>query len=148
MFLDRSAAGGRFPVQASVLARVGAILLGAGPGLLILTFLAAFHFGPQALGPHTSAASFYPVSERADGAHLTATGDEVAGHPYVETIRRMSRALFMRTTDTHLALAAASPSISVPVSANISGVAPLVQLSAAQGCILSARAPPQATCIL
>lgn len=148
MFLDRSAAGGRFPVQASVLARLGAISLGAGPGLLALAFLAMIHFGPQVVDTHAFAAGSHTVFALSDGVDLAAAGDTVAGHPYVETIRRMSRISFMRTTDTHLAIAVASPSISAGVFAGMLGAVPLAVVNEPGGSLLAARAPPQATSIL
>lgn len=148
VFLDRSATGGRFPVQASVLARMGAMLLGAGPGLLVLAFLATLHFGSQTVSAHAFAAGFHPGFVQADGVDLAAAGGKVASHPYVETIRRMSRVSLVRTTDTHLAIAQSSPSISAGVFVGMSCAAPLADMNETRGCILSARAPPQATYIL
>lgn len=151
MFLDRSA-GGRVPVQASALARMGAMLPGAGPCLLVLAFLAMIHFGPQAAGAYVLDAGvdagFGQAFAMADGVDLAAAGDKLASHPYVETIRRMSRPSLARTTDTHLAMAAASPSISAGVFADFSCAASLAIMKETRGCILLARAPPQATYIL
>ena len=148
VFLDRSASGGRFPVQASILARLRAMLLGAGAGLLVLAFLAMLHFGPQTVSAHAFATGFHRGFVQADGVDLAAAGGKVASHPYVETIRRMSRVSLVRTTDTHLAIAAASPSISAGVFAGMSCAAPLAEVNETRGCALSARAPPQATYIL
>lgn len=144
MSLDRSATGDCLPA----FGRFEAMLLRFGPCFFALAVIFAVFAGPlparaEAM-PAFTGASFLISTP----SHGQSVAPAEAVRPGVEAIRRISRSLAMRTTDTQFVIPVAGPA----VSAEIIAIAPLVTL---RGLLIEAggtgalvRAPPLTTHIL
>lgn len=141
VFLDRSATGGRSPATS----RIEAMLARVGLGLFALALMAMFH----AAQTPASAGLGRPALVPAASAHIESQS-ATRVHPVriVETIRRMSRAHALRTTDTQFIASAGSPAISAELIAITPLMAPQDRMIETRGAGASVRAPPSTAHIL